>query len=83
MTLHQKLSIRECNYVESLLEEEQILQTNIHDLKIQDHSFSRSLQNVGLPNMLKVLSISSFINLQVFKLRVSPTSVVQMPSPSP
>ena len=43
VTLHQKLSIRECNYVESLLEEEQLLQTNIYDLKIQDCSFSRSL----------------------------------------
>ena len=34
VTLHQKISIRKCNYVESLLEEEQILQTNIHDMKI-------------------------------------------------
>ena len=50
VALHQKLSIRDCNYVESLLEEEQMLQTNIHDLKIQDCSFLRSLQNVSLPN---------------------------------
>ena len=37
---------------------------NIHDLKIQDISFSRSLQNVGLPNTLKVLSISRCSNLE-------------------
>ena len=50
---HQ-LSIRGCDYVESLLEEE-ILQTNIHYLAIHDCSFSRSLQKVGLPTTLKLL----------------------------
>ncbi|RVW94031.1 putative disease resistance protein [Vitis vinifera] len=56
MAPHQ-LSIRKCDYVESLLEEE-ISQTNIHDLKIYDCSFSRSLHKVGLPTTLKSLFIS-------------------------
>ncbi|XP_034692043.1 putative disease resistance RPP13-like protein 1 isoform X1 [Vitis riparia] len=56
MAPHQ-LSIRECDYAESLLEEE-ISQTNIHDLKIYDCSFSRSLHKVGLPTTLKSLFIS-------------------------
>ena len=53
---HQ-LSIKGCDSMESLLEEE-ILQTNIHDLAIYDCSFSRSLQKVGLPTTLKLLTIS-------------------------
>ncbi|XP_034704787.1 putative disease resistance protein At3g14460 isoform X1 [Vitis riparia] len=56
MAPHQ-LSIRKCDYVESLLEEE-ISQTNIHYLKIYDCSFSRSLHKVGLPTTLKLLFIS-------------------------
>ncbi|KAJ9685229.1 hypothetical protein PVL29_017308 [Vitis rotundifolia] len=56
MAPHQ-LSIRKCDYVESLLEEE-ISQTNIHDLKIYDCSFSRSMHKVGLPTTLKSLFIS-------------------------
>ena len=59
---HQ-LSIRGCDYVESLLEEE-ILQTNIHDLEIHDCSFSRSLQKVGLPTTLKLLIISRCSKLE-------------------
>ena len=59
---HQ-LSIRGCDYVESLLEEE-ILQTNIHDLAIHDCSFSRSLQKVGLPTTLKLLTISTCSKLE-------------------
>ena len=59
---HQ-LSITGCDYVESLLEEE-ILQTNIHDLAILDCSFSRSLQKVGLPTTLKVLMISKCSKLE-------------------
>ncbi|WKA01847.1 hypothetical protein VitviT2T_020103 [Vitis vinifera] len=55
MAPHQ-LSIRKCDYVESLLEEE-ISQTNIHDLKICDCIFSRSLHKVGLPTTLKSLLI--------------------------
>ena len=53
---HQ-LSIKGCDSMESLLEEE-ILETNIHDLAIYDCSFSRSLQKVGLPTTLKLLTIS-------------------------
>ncbi|KAL6311752.1 hypothetical protein AAG906_022957 [Vitis piasezkii] len=52
------LYIRKCDSVESLLEEE-ILQTNIHDLYISDYSFIRSLYKVGLPITLKSLSISN------------------------
>ncbi|KAJ9685869.1 hypothetical protein PVL29_017799 [Vitis rotundifolia] len=52
------LYIRKCDSVESLLEEE-ILQTNIHDLCISDCSFLRSLYKVGLPTTLKSLSISN------------------------
>ncbi|KAJ9685851.1 hypothetical protein PVL29_017787 [Vitis rotundifolia] len=52
------LYIRKCGSVESLLEEE-ILQTNIHDLYISDCSFLRSLYKVGLPTTLKSLSISN------------------------
>ncbi|KAJ9685850.1 hypothetical protein PVL29_017786 [Vitis rotundifolia] len=52
------LYIRKCDSVESLLEEE-ILQTNIHDLYISDCSFLRSLYKVGLPTTLKSLSISN------------------------
>ena len=59
---HQ-LSIRGCDYVESLLEEE-ILQTNIHDLAIHDCSFSRSLLKVGLPTTLKLLTISMCSKLE-------------------
>ena len=59
---HQ-LSIRGCDYVESLLEEE-ILQTNIHDVAIHDCSFSRSLQKVGLPTTLKLLTISTCSKLE-------------------
>ena len=59
---HQ-LSIRGCDYVESLLEEE-ILQTNIHDLAIHDCSFSRSPQKVGLPTTLKLLTISTCSKLE-------------------
>ena len=57
------LSIRGCDYVESLLEEE-ILQTNIHDLEIHDCSFSRSLQKVGIPTTLKLLTISRCSKLE-------------------
>ncbi|RVW93556.1 putative disease resistance RPP13-like protein 1 [Vitis vinifera] len=59
---HQ-LSIRKCDYVESLLEEE-ILQSNIYDLKIYDCSFSRSLHIVGLPTTLRSLSISQCSKLE-------------------
>ncbi|XP_034686692.1 putative disease resistance protein RGA1 [Vitis riparia] len=59
---HQ-LSIRKCDYVESLLEEE-ILQSNIYDLKIYDCSFSRSLHKVGLPTTLRSLSISQCSKLE-------------------
>ena len=59
----QQLSIRGCDSVESLLEEE-ILQTNIHDLAIHDCSFSRSLQKVGLPTTLKQLNISKCSKLE-------------------
>ena len=59
---HQ-LSIRGCDSVESLLEEE-ILQTNIHDLAIHDCSFSRSMQKVGLPTTLKLLTISTCSKLE-------------------
>ena len=67
---HQ-LSIRGCYSLESLLEEE-ILQTNIHDLEIEDCSFSRSLQKVGLPTTLKLLTISrcsklEFLLLELFR----------------
>ncbi|KAJ9685832.1 hypothetical protein PVL29_017768 [Vitis rotundifolia] len=58
-----KLSIRKCDSVESLLEEE-ISQTNIHDLKIYNCSFSRSLHKVGLPTALKLLSISMCLKLE-------------------
>ncbi|RVW95668.1 putative disease resistance RPP13-like protein 1 [Vitis vinifera] len=54
MAPHQ-LSIRKCEYVESLLEEE-ISQTNIHYLKIDDCSFSRSLHKMPSP-VLERLSI--------------------------
>ncbi|XP_034703857.1 putative disease resistance protein At3g14460 isoform X2 [Vitis riparia] len=63
MAPHQ-LSIRKCDYVESLLEEE-ISQTNIHDLKIYDCSFSRSLHKVGLPTTLKSLFISECSKLEI------------------
>ncbi|XP_010645585.1 putative disease resistance RPP13-like protein 1 [Vitis vinifera] len=63
MAPHQ-LSIRKCDYVESLLEEE-ISQTNIHDLKIYDCSFSRSLHKVGLPTTLKSLLISKCSKLEI------------------
>ena len=62
MAPHQ-LSIRKCDHVESLLEEE-ILQTNIHDLEIYDCSFSRSLHKVGLPTALKLLPISECLELE-------------------
>ncbi|KAJ9685216.1 hypothetical protein PVL29_017301 [Vitis rotundifolia] len=62
MAPHQ-FSIRKCDYVESLLEEE-ISQTNIHDLKIYDCSFSRSLHKVGLPTTLKSLLISECSKLE-------------------
>ncbi|XP_059590786.1 putative disease resistance protein At3g14460 [Vitis vinifera] len=62
MAPHQ-LSIRKCEYVESLLEEE-ISQTNIHYLKIDDCSFSRSLHKVGLPTTLKSLLISECSKLE-------------------
>ncbi|RVW93686.1 putative disease resistance RPP13-like protein 1 [Vitis vinifera] len=66
-----KLSIRKCDSVESLLEEE-ISQTNIHDLNIRDCCFSRSLYKVGLPTTLKSLSISrcsklEFLLLELFR----------------
>ena len=66
-----KLSIRKCDLVESLLEEE-ISQTNIHDLNIRDCCFSRSLYKVGLPTTLKLLSISrcsklEFLLLELFR----------------
>ncbi|XP_019079791.1 putative disease resistance protein RGA4 [Vitis vinifera] len=54
---HQ-LSIIKCDSMESLLEEE-ILQSNIYDLKIYYCCFSRSLNKVGLPATLKSLSISN------------------------
>uniref|UniRef100_F6I6M7 Disease resistance RPP13-like protein 1 n=1 Tax=Vitis vinifera TaxID=29760 RepID=F6I6M7_VITVI len=63
MAPHQ-LSIRKCDYVESLLEEE-ISQTNIHDLKIYDCSFSRSLHKVGLPTTLKSLVIYECSKLEI------------------
>ncbi|KAL6328102.1 hypothetical protein AAG906_033384 [Vitis piasezkii] len=63
MAPHQ-LSIRKCDYVESLLEEE-ISQTNIHDLKIYDCSFSRSPHKVGLPTTLKSLLISKCSKLEI------------------
>ena len=59
----QQLSIKGCDSEESLLEEE-ILQTNIHDLAILDCSFSRSLQKVGLPTTLKQLTISKCSKLE-------------------
>ena len=59
---HQ-LSIKGCDSVESLLEEE-IFQTNIHNLAILDCSFSRSLQKVGLPTTLKLLKISRCSKLE-------------------
>ena len=59
---HQ-LSIKGCDSVVSLLEEE-IFQTNIHDLAILDCSFSRSLQKVGLPTTLKLLKISRCSKLE-------------------
>ena len=59
---HQ-LSIRGCDSVESLLEEE-ILQTNIHDLTISGCSFSRSMQKVGLPTTLKQLTILACSKLE-------------------
>ena len=58
-----KLSIKGCDSVESLLEEE-ILQTNMHDLAINDCSVSRSLQKVGLPTTLKRLTISMCSKLE-------------------
>ncbi|RVW59739.1 putative disease resistance RPP13-like protein 1 [Vitis vinifera] len=63
MAPHQ-LSIRKCDYVESLLKEE-ISQTNIDDLKIYDCSFSRSLHNVCLPTTLKSLFISECSKLEI------------------
>ena len=58
------LFIKNCDSVESLLEDE-FLQTNMYSLEICDCSFSRSPSKVGLPTTLKSPSISNCTKLDL------------------
>ncbi|CBI24815.3 unnamed protein product, partial [Vitis vinifera] len=71
------LSIIKCDSMESLLEEE-ILQSNIYDLKIYYCCFSRSLNKVGLPATLKSLSISNCTKLSISISEGDPTSLCSL-----
>ncbi|RVW67003.1 putative disease resistance RPP13-like protein 1 [Vitis vinifera] len=60
---HHKLTITECDAVESLVEN-RILQTNLCDLKFLRCCFSRSLENCDLSSTLQSLDISYCNNVE-------------------